>query len=87
MTDRIIVIRNVTTPGGANGFSAVEEFDLWQEVFSSIFYKGDVRPEVVEVIARTGPKVEVFAATDLAPVAQRSHRWADIGENWRTALP
>ncbi len=84
MTDRIIVIRN---PGTTNGVKTIEEFDLWQEVFSSIFYKGDVRPEVVEVIARTGPTVEVFAAADLAPVAQRSHRWTDLDENWRNALP
>ena len=84
MTDRIIVIRN---PGTTNGVKPIEEFDLWQEVFSAIFYRGDVRPEVVEVIARTGPNVEVFPAASLAPVAQRSHRWADIDENWRNALP
>ena len=46
-----------------------------------------MQDEVVEVIARTGPNVEVFAAADLAPVAQRSHRWTDLDENWRNALP
>lgn len=81
----MVVVRDPSVPGVTK---AVQEFFSWQDVFTDIFHAGSVKTGVVEVIERTGAtNVNVLTAAALAPVAVKVHEWADVNQNWRSALP
>ncbi len=87
MAEYIIVVRNPNAPGVTETTTG---YRRWAEVFAEIFFETTLKPEVFEVIERTGTTpadLAVYNRTQLEAVATAVDDWTDENETWRSALP
>ncbi len=87
MAEYIIVVRNPNAPGVTETTTG---YRRWAEVFAEIFFETTLKPEVFEVIERTGTApadLAVYNRTQLEAVATAVDLWTDENEDWRAALP